>query len=102
MDLGLSGKGVLVTGSTRGIGKATARAFLREGARVIVHARSSDTVAPAVSDGYFEEEEPTSLLQRLEGPEEVARVAVFLCSDAAAIIHGSAQRAEGGIIRAVL
>jgi len=50
---------------------------------------------------YFEENEPSSLLQRFESPEEVAKIAVFLCSDAAAIINGSAQRAEGGIIRSV-
>ncbi|HEY2256455.1 MAG TPA: SDR family oxidoreductase [Variovorax sp.] len=34
MDLQLSGKHVLVTGGSRGIGLACARAFLREGARV--------------------------------------------------------------------
>lgn len=53
-------------------------------------------------DGYFEENEPSSLLQRWERPEEVARVAVFLASDAAAVVNGSAQRAEGGIIRSIL
>lgn len=53
-------------------------------------------------EGYFEEEEPTSLLQRFERPEEVARVAVFLCSEAAAVVNGSAHRAEGGIIRSIL
>lgn len=53
-------------------------------------------------DGYFEEEEPTSLLQRFEEPEEVARVALFLCDEDMTIINGSAQRAEGGIIRSIL
>ena len=37
MDLHLAGKRVLVTGSGSGIGKATAKAFLQEGAEVIVH-----------------------------------------------------------------
>lgn len=54
-----------------------------------------------VVDAYFEEEEPASLLQRFERPEEVARVAVFLCSDVAPLLNGGAHRAEGGIIRAV-
>ena len=31
---------ILVTGSTDGIGKATARALVRQGARVILHGRS--------------------------------------------------------------
>lgn len=36
MDLGLRGKVVLVTGASRGIGFATARAFAREGATVVM------------------------------------------------------------------
>jgi len=37
MDLGLEGRGVLVTGGAGGIGQATVRAFAAEGARVAVH-----------------------------------------------------------------
>ena len=37
MDLGLSGKRVLVTGSWRGTGAAIAESLAREGARVLVH-----------------------------------------------------------------
>jgi 3-oxoacyl-[acyl-carrier protein] reductase len=37
MDTGLTGKGVLVTGASGGIGAACARAFAGEGARVFVH-----------------------------------------------------------------
>jgi 3-oxoacyl-[acyl-carrier protein] reductase len=37
VDTGLSGKGVLVTGASGGIGAACARAFAAEGARVCVH-----------------------------------------------------------------
>jgi len=39
-----SGKRVLVTGSTRGIGLATARAFLERGAEVVVHGASQASV----------------------------------------------------------
>lgn len=40
MDLGLTGKRVLVTGSTKGIGLATAVSFAREGAKVWINGRN--------------------------------------------------------------
>lgn len=41
MDLGLTGKRILIGGASRGIGLAIATAFLREGARVALVARSA-------------------------------------------------------------
>src|SRR3954471_21499653 len=49
MDLGLAGKGVLVTGGAGGIGTATVRAFAAEGARVAIHYRSSGEAAAALA-----------------------------------------------------
>jgi len=48
------GKAVLITGASRGIGRATAKAFLDGGARVAVNGRSETSVAQAIgalSDG---------------------------------------------------
>ena len=42
MDLRLRGKVALVTGSSRGIGLATAKAFAAEGCRVMLSARSTE------------------------------------------------------------
>ena len=49
MDLGLQGKRALVTGSTAGIGWATARALAAEGAYVVVNGRTPQRVEAAVS-----------------------------------------------------
>jgi NAD(P)-dependent dehydrogenase (short-subunit alcohol dehydrogenase family) len=48
MDLGLDGKRALVTGSTAGIGLATARALAAEGASVTVNGRTVQRVSQAV------------------------------------------------------
>lgn len=47
MDLGLEGKMVLVTGGSRGIGRATALAFACEGARVALVARERSALDDA-------------------------------------------------------
>ena len=48
MDLDLTGKLALVTGSTRGIGLATALGLARMGAGVIVNGRSAAAVDEAI------------------------------------------------------
>ena len=48
MDLGLKGKKALVTGGTRGIGRAIAERLAMEGADVAVCARNQDEVAQTV------------------------------------------------------
>lgn len=50
MDLGISGKRALVTGSSAGIGEAIARRLAAEGARVIVHGRSAQRADAVAAD----------------------------------------------------
>ena len=44
MDLGLKGKGVIVTGASKGIGRAIAHAFAAEGANIAICARGAETL----------------------------------------------------------
>jgi NAD(P)-dependent dehydrogenase (short-subunit alcohol dehydrogenase family) len=50
MDLGLKDKLVLVTGSGSGIGKATAKVYLQEGARLIVHGLTEAEMTACVDE----------------------------------------------------
>lgn len=63
MDQGLLGKRVLVTGGTRGIGRATALAFARAGARVVVCSRSAGADADTLAQELKEAGEGHAVVQ---------------------------------------
>lgn len=50
MDLGLKERAYVVTGGSRGLGRATAQVLVDEGARVVVSSRSADAVTAAAAE----------------------------------------------------
>ncbi|WP_085991292.1 SDR family oxidoreductase [Oceanobacillus senegalensis] len=50
MDLGLEGKSVIVTAASKGLGKASAMEFAREGAYVLISSRNKEQLETAVAE----------------------------------------------------
>jgi 3-oxoacyl-[acyl-carrier protein] reductase len=50
MDLGIAGRGCVVTGASRGIGRAVAALLCAEGAAVLLVGRDAERLAPAVTE----------------------------------------------------
>ena len=80
MELGLKGKTVLVTGGSKGIGRATARAMAAEGARVMICSRTAgdleSTAAAIKSETGQAVDIVAADLSRLDGVESAAAAAV--------------------------
>ncbi|MEP6914879.1 MAG: SDR family oxidoreductase [Acidobacteriota bacterium] len=62
MDLSLSGKIAIVTGSSRGLGLASARALVAEGCRVCICARGSERLAEAAVEVEAAARRPNMLI----------------------------------------
>jgi 3-oxoacyl-[acyl-carrier protein] reductase len=85
MDLKLTGKAALITGSSRGIGLATARALAAEGCRIMLSARTAEQLRGA------------ELALRAAGAEAAAHVADVDDPAGAARLIEATLAAYGGI-----
>jgi NAD(P)-dependent dehydrogenase (short-subunit alcohol dehydrogenase family) len=117
----LKGKTALVTGSTNGIGKATAIALAARGAYVLVVGRNEqrakdvvaeikggvrvNAVAPGPTRTRMMEAGPDEMVNQLVAlapagrvaqPEELAAAIVFLASDDASFVQGVTLAVDGG------
>jgi NAD(P)-dependent dehydrogenase (short-subunit alcohol dehydrogenase family) len=73
MNLKLTDKTALVSGSTKGIGFAIATGLAREGARVIVNGRSEKAVAEA--KGQIDQAVPKAIIEGFAGDLSTAAAA---------------------------
>ncbi len=75
MDLGLSGKKVLITGGSMGIGKACARLFAQEGCSVVITARTKEVLESTATELEKETGAPVlALIGDMSVQEDVERV----------------------------
>lgn len=88
----LQGKKAIITGGSRGIGKAIAAAFLREGAEVMLSARSPEELASAKRDLVF------LVPSHVEGESDKVRTRVADVSkeaDAKALVSAAVKEMGG-------
>jgi 3-oxoacyl-[acyl-carrier protein] reductase len=81
MDLGLTDRACIVTGASRGIGRATARLLAAEGAAVLLVARGADELEEAVGEIAGAGGRAVGLSVDVTGPEAAERVAAA-CKEA--------------------
>ncbi len=75
MDLGLSGQVALITGASKGIGRATANLLGQEGCKVVINARGDDLLQRAVAELKAETgAEVVGLAGDMSVPADVERV----------------------------
>lgn len=91
MDLQLEGRHVLVTGASKGIGRAIARAFAAEGARVTLVARSTGPL-----DALRAELGPDTGVHVADLADESAREALFAAVPDVDILVNNAGAIRGG------
>jgi 3-oxoacyl-[acyl-carrier protein] reductase len=72
-----------------------------EGVAALIAGLYPGVPTPEAERRFIAENRPTSLIQRLSRPEEVADFVTFLGSERTGIVNGAALRIDGGLIRTV-
>lgn len=76
---------------------------LSEGAQAFVAslAKQSGQNVEAAAAMFIKEHRPTSLLRRFATVDEVANMAVYVCSKEASATNGAALRVDGGVVQSI-
>jgi NAD(P)-dependent dehydrogenase (short-subunit alcohol dehydrogenase family) len=72
-----------------------------EGVDAMFRSMGKSAADPKAQREFIDRERPSSIIKRLEQPEEIAEVVAFLASREASAISGSPVRADGGVVLAI-
>jgi NAD(P)-dependent dehydrogenase (short-subunit alcohol dehydrogenase family) len=65
-------------------------------------AKAAGVTVPELERDFFINFRPTSLIKRFTSAEEVANLAVYLCSEGASGTSGAALRVDGGVVNQIM
>jgi NAD(P)-dependent dehydrogenase (short-subunit alcohol dehydrogenase family) len=65
-------------------------------------AKDGDKTVADVEKQFFKTARPSSLIRRFAEPDEVAAMAVYLCSERASATTGAAIRVDGGVVSSIV
>ncbi|MYM35850.1 SDR family oxidoreductase [Duganella sp. FT94W] len=71
---------------------------LSEGVRHLLAPEGDDSAAEREANAFVRQHRPTSIIQRVATPEEVANMVVYICSPQASATTGAALRVDGGVV----
>jgi len=94
----LEGKTAIVTGSTKGIGLGIARAYVREGARVIVNSRSAADCARVATELGSAAEAVAADLSRSDEVRRLAKESIAALGGTVDILVKQCRSAAGGAV----
>ena len=83
----------VLPGPTRSEGVVDFMGKLSEGQNL----SQADMEAKLIAEGR-----PSSIIQRLAAPEEIANMVVYVCSPQASATTGASLRVDGGVVRSVV
>ncbi|QEH32726.1 3-oxoacyl-[acyl-carrier-protein] reductase FabG [Aquisphaera giovannonii] len=75
---------------------------LTEGVQAFLADLFPGTSPPEAEARFMSENRPTSLIQRLIRPEEIAAAVTFLASPLASAVNGATLRVDGGLVRNIV
>ncbi|PGU10018.1 3-oxoacyl-ACP reductase [Bacillus cereus] len=93
----------LTTGTSVTVNTIMPGSTVTEGVETMLHSLypNENLTIEEAEKRFMKENRPTSIIQRLIRPEEIADLVTFLSSPLSSAINGSALRIDGGLVRSV-